>query len=223
MATRAVLTALIIGLVGIIVLPAAPLGVSMDSLPVVDNPTPEDWQSDTSSEVEVTETATPRETGVDTAEVAAAVHERINQVRTERGLDKLDYDRSLAEIARGHSQSMAENVYFSHTGPQGRDFSDRYQTSGYDCRVETSDRRYATGAENIAYTFAYGDVRQNNGDVVDYNGDEKAIADGIVEQWMRSEGHRENILKEHWKSEGIGVAVGEREGEKAVYVTQNFC
>ncbi|MFC7133752.1 MULTISPECIES: CAP domain-containing protein [Salinibaculum] len=155
--------------------------------------------------------------------VERAVHQRINQVRRERGLQQLRYDKQLHNIADGHSEDMADRGYFSHNAPDGSDFSDRYEAAGYDCRVAISGSQYATGAENIAYTFADTDIRTNSGETVDYNGNETRIGYGLVRQWMNSPGHRENILRRYWKNEGIGIAVANEDGHQKVYATQNFC
>lgn len=52
---------------------------------------------------------------------------------------------------------------------------------------------------------------------------ESELAEIIVTQWMESTGHRENILRPEWNSEGIGVAIDDTEDDTVVYVTQNFC
>lgn len=40
---------------------------------------------------------------------------------------------------------------------------------------------------------------------------------------MNSSGHRENILRSYWNTEGVGVAVAEEGGKTRVYATRNFC
>jgi len=45
------------------------------------------------------------------------------------------------------------------------------------------------------------------------------IAELAVKGWMGSQGHRENILKSYWRTEGIGVAIS---ASGDVYITQNF-
>jgi uncharacterized protein YkwD len=39
---------------------------------------------------------------------------------------------------------------------------------------------------------------------------------------MNSSGHRENILRPYWESEGIGVAIEDVNWETRVYAPQNF-
>ncbi len=155
--------------------------------------------------------------------IELAVHERVNQMRQQRGLQPLNHDQRLQTIANGHSEDMAKRGYFAHDAPDGSDFSDRYDTANYDCRVSIDASQYASGAENIAYTFADADVMTDSGETVDHNGNETKIGYGIVRQWMNSQGHRENILQDYWRNEGVGVAVANVDGRQKIYVTQNFC
>ena len=46
------------------------------------------------------------------------------------------------------------------------------------------------------------------------------LAIDVVQGWMGSPGHRENILTNDYESEGIGVAFGSND---TVLVTQDFC
>ena len=147
-------------------------------------------------------------------EIEYAVHERVNDRRTDHEVGTVGFDDDLREVARYHSRDMAEEGYFAHESPDGKTLGDRYRQFDYDCRVPTDDGRYATGGENLYMiefpTGAY---------------DEEEIAEEAVEGWMNSEGHRENMLADHWENQGIGVVVIEIEDEDAVavYVTQNFC
>lgn len=159
---------------------------------------------------------------LDRDEIEREVHRYINRERSRRGLSPLSYDMRLQEIARYHSEDMASELYFAHESPDGETMGDRYDRFGYECRVQISGDRYATGAENIAYTYADSNVRTESG-LENYGNNETAIARGLVNQWMNSSGHRENILRSYWESEGIGVAIEDVNGETRVYATQNFC
>ena len=46
------------------------------------------------------------------------------------------------------------------------------------------------------------------------------IVNNILNSWMDSKEHRENMLASYWKSEGIGIAIGPNE---MIYITENFC
>ncbi|WP_128478600.1 CAP domain-containing protein [Halorussus pelagicus] len=150
------------------------------------------------------------------------VHEEINERRQDRGLQPLKFNPHLRNIARNHSRDMGEQGYFSHTSPDGDSMEDRYEEYGYMCEVPMSGNRYATGAENIAYTYANENVLRDNGESVYYS-NEKELARGLVNQWMNSTGHRKNILRDYWQKEGIGVYIIEVDGKTRVYATQNFC
>jgi len=65
----------------------------------------------------------------------------INQERTDRGLPALGNNSSLQLAARRHSEDMACNDFFSHTGSDGSTLSSRLLAAGYS---------YSWAAENIA-------------------------------------------------------------------------
>ena len=168
----------------------------------IDDPNESDGADDDSSD-ELDRTAVER-----------AVHEAVNEERAERGLDELAFDTELRDIARDHSQDMAERGYFAHVDPDGNDVTDRYEAAGYECSVDGY-----TGGENIAQTWYDTPVRTDGGDAVQYE-TERELAEGIVTQWMNSPDHRENLLAPYWEKEGIGVYVTD---DDRVFVTQNFC
>src|SRR5690606_19302426 len=87
-----------------------------------------------------------------------------NAERRAAGCGEVTTDERLRAAARGHSQDMAANDYFSHTSLDGSTFVDRAQAEGYP----------SPAAENIAYGYA-------------------TPAD-VMEGWMNSDGHRRNIL-----------------------------
>lgn len=155
---------------------------------------------------------------LDADDVERLIHENVNEERSQRDLQPLSYDPELEEIAKYHSEDMAENGYFSHDSPSGEEMSDRYDKFGYDCRASAGGNRYYTGAENIAYT--YYEERISGGI---YHDSPVDVAEGVVKQWMESPGHRRNILLEEWNNEGIGVYIKEVPEGTRVYVTQNFC
>lgn len=160
-----------------------------------------------------TETATPTPAESSSSQVGGtsslnvtavrfAVHERVNEVRTERGLEALEYHDRTAESAQDHADWMAETGEFEHSGK-----------NQYLCRA----------GENIAYTYADTDVRTDNGTVNHY-GNETSIGYGLVRSWMNSEeGHRENLLDDDNKFEGIGIAVRETPEGTRVYAVQAIC
>lgn len=156
-------------------------------------------------------------------DIERGIHSRINDIREERDLSELTHSEELREVARSHSEDMAENDYYGHTAPDGSTFQDRYERAGINCRVQISSNQYATGAENIAYTYAASNIEKEDGSTENYQNDEDEIAQGLVTGWMNSPPHRENILKPYWNAEGVGVAIDRAGEKKKVYATQNFC
>jgi uncharacterized protein YkwD len=150
-------------------------------------------------------------TEMDVSAVEMAVHDEINRRRTANGLEKLEYRSSLAEVARYHSRDMAQEEYFAHDSPDGESLGDRYRQFGIEC----------AGGENVAYTYWKENVRTEEG--LQYYDTKQQLAVGLVNGWMNSTGHRENILRERFQSEGIGIYLTEVDGQTRVYATQNFC
>jgi len=120
--------------------------------------------------------------------------EAINQERQANGLPPLRRASDLSAVAREHSRDMLERRYFAHQSPEGEDLRGRFARRGI------NHWRYI--AENIAYNLGYRDP--------------VAVA---VESWMRSPGHRRNILNKRLAESGIGVVVDDL---GRVYFTQVF-
>ncbi|WP_202638535.1 CAP domain-containing protein [Bailinhaonella thermotolerans] len=117
-----------------------------------------------------------------------AVVRLTNEAREDAGCAPLRVDERLARAARAHSADMAEHDYFSHTSKDGRSPWDRIRAEGYD----------QPGAENIARGY----------------GGPQAVMKG----WLKSPGHRANILNCKLKAIGVGV----QEGAGGPWWTQDF-
>lgn len=135
------------------------------------------------------------------------VHEMTNEERALHGIRHLAGDNRLDGIARSHSQDMADRNYFDHDTPEGRDPTDRGTAVGYNCRKDYGSYYTYGLAENIFWISRAGS-------------NPETLAREIVDSWMGSPGHRQNILEPAYDALGVGIAVS-RTG--AVYATQNFC
>ncbi|MEP6489485.1 CAP domain-containing protein [Microcoleus vaginatus GB2-A3] len=92
-----------------------------------------------------------------------AVNQQINQYRASKKLPPLNIDPRISQIARIHSENMANGkVSFSHDGFEGR--------------AEAITIPYKSVAENLAYNLGYSDPVRN-----------------AVEGWIKSDGHRKNM------------------------------
>ena len=91
----------------------------------------------------------------------------------------LAWNCQLENAATAHSESMADNNYFSHTGQDGSSPGDRITAAGYNWR---------TYGENIAAGYR----------------DAESVMDG----WLTSPGHCANLMNSRFKDIGVGVVNG---------------
>ena len=99
------------------------------------------------------------------APVQRQVLSLVNENRRRGGCDDLTLDRRLIAAANRHAADMARREYFAHRSPDGRDAGERVEDAGY---------RWARYGENIA------------------RGQDSAYE--VVDGWMHSPEHRENIM-----------------------------
>jgi uncharacterized protein YkwD len=123
----------------------------------------------------------------------------LNLERTRRGVGRLRGDGRLARAAARHSRDMVGRDFFSHVAPGGGTMVDRIRDAGY----LAGARAYAMG-ENLAWGTG-----------------RLATPLRIVAGWMRSPGHRRNILDGDFRELGVGVVTGApgRGGRGATYTT----
>ena len=145
------------------------------------------------------------------------IHVLVNQQRD----TPLTWVLEISDIARSHSTDMAANSYFSHTNRRGESPTDRGAAVGYDCRKDYGTHYTFGLAENILYSPIFSSKQYLNGVKIKtnyYTLDE--LAQLAVDGWMKSPGHRSNILEVDYDRTGIGAAM---DSEEMVYITQNFC
>lgn len=128
-----------------------------------------------------------------------------NEERRKRGMSLLTIDAPLADVARGHSREMAQKKYFAHESPTAarRSTLDRYRL-----KFKRSPRLVA---ENIYmlrgpkfYALTERDFRRAH------------------EGWMKSPGHRANILRKEPAGGPSRIGVGIFVQNGAFWATQNF-
>ncbi|RKP24086.1 CAP domain-containing protein [Syncephalis pseudoplumigaleata] len=100
-----------------------------------------------------------------------------NKERVRRGLNALGPSACLDNAAQRHSNDQARNSFMDHTGSDGSDPGARIDDAGY---------KWRTCRENVAY--GQKDERE------------------VIEGWMDSQGHRENILNPEVTHHGSAVA-----------------
>lgn len=121
-----------------------------------------------------------------------------NTTRKDKGLRQLCVEPTLQKAARAHSADMLKKHYFAHNSRDGKTSGERLKDLGYDWR--------ATG-ENIAWGSG------------SYSNPESRF-----EAWLKSEGHKKNILDNNFEEVGVGVAKGKlkKDSEEATFYTVDF-
>ncbi|MGH9998257.1 MAG: CAP domain-containing protein [Nitrosopumilaceae archaeon] len=159
---------------------------------------------------------------ISVTELEKAIHELINMERQKHGLNNLVFDTKLTNIARTHSQDMANRNFFAHENPEGQDPTDRGMLVGYTCHKKLGGNLYREGiAENILQNNLYDSISYMNDVPISYDWNtQEELAQSTVEGWMNSAVHRQNILTETIDREGIGVAIA---SDDKVYITEDLC
>jgi len=148
------------------------------------------------------------------------IHDLVNKERTAKKLRALQFDDKLTSIARAHSADMAKRKFFSHVNPDGKDPTTRGELAGYSCKKDFGSFFTEGLAENLYQGNLYSSVR-TRGTVKTYTWNTlEDLASQSVTGWMKSKGHRENILEKSYDRTGIGVAISK---DDKVFVTQVFC
>ncbi|MDE1924641.1 MAG: CAP domain-containing protein [Patescibacteria group bacterium] len=127
------------------------------------------------------------------AVVSAEVVALTNDERAQNNVGHLATSALLTQAAQAKADDMAQKGYFSHTGPDGKTPWQWISAAGY---------RYQYAGENLAVRFV------NSSDVVN--------------AWMASPAHRDNMVKPVYTQIGVGVAQGLFQGQMAAYVVQFF-
>ena len=121
----------------------------------------------------------------------------INGERADRGLAALAPNATLAGAASSYAQDLVAGSYFSHTGRDGSSAFDRIERSGY-----LVDGAGWVIGENLAWgTGAL------------------ATPGSIMQAWMNSPGHRDNILNSDFREIGIGIVTGNPAGPDGLGAT----
>ena len=107
----------------------------------------------------------------------------MNEYRAQQSLPPLQHDADLARAAADRMRDMEDGGWWSHESPEGMSPFIWLRVRNYD---------YAYAGENLANGFE--------------------TAQLLVESWMESKGHRENILGVQFNDCGIAIIDGSTKG-----------
>jgi len=117
-----------------------------------------------------------------------------NVQREKQGLNRLKENPKLNEMAKLKVEDMFKNQYFEHDSPEG---------IGVKNLAEDVNYQFLTVGENLAM------------------GNFKSDKD-LVEAWMASPGHRENILNANYQEIGVAIKKDFFEGKLVWMAVQHF-
>lgn len=116
-----------------------------------------------------------------------------NEKRGAIGLAPLQFNSALSNAASQKAADMFAKNYWAHTSSEGSTPWQFITSSGYE---------YRFAGENLAKNF----LRSPD----------------VVEAWMASPTHRDNILKQEYRDVGFAIVNGVLEGEETTLIVQMF-
>lgn len=131
--------------------------------------------------------------GVATDITTDKLFELTNKQRAQNGLSALTYNEELSVASQKKAEDMFAKDYWAHFAPDGTSPWDFMRAVGY---------RYEYAGENLAKNFM--------------------ISQAVVDAWMNSQSHRENILRKEYTEVGYAVVNGVLNGEETTLVVQMF-
>ena len=133
--------------------------------------------------------AAARSTPEDAAAFEKELLDLVNLHRVSMGLNALVESAPLTEVARDHSVDMMTQTYFGHLSPEGLTAGGRLSEAGV---------TWTSVGENLAEGWS--------------------TPRAVLDAWLLSPLHRENLERADWTHAGVGVALG----EDGLVVTQLF-
>ncbi len=138
-------------------------------------------------------TTNPRVLGFATDINSETLLKLTNEKRTENGLSTLAMNEKLTTAAAAKAKHMFTNNYWAHYAPDGTAPWHFILAAGY---------QYNYAGENLAKNFLF--------------------SKDVVEAWMNSPSHKENILRKEYTDVGFAVVNGTLNGQETTLVVQMF-
>jgi uncharacterized protein YkwD len=120
------------------------------------------------------------------------VHQYVNRERSSNHLPTLNWSAQLAEEARRHARNIAGRRFFSHIDPS---------RGNIDRRLNNAGILWQRCAENL------------------YEGNTGDPATEAVNAWLRSAGHRRNLMDSMFDETGVGAA---QRGDGVIVIVQAY-
>ena len=126
----------------------------------------------------------------DLGEMRRRMLQAVNAERRSRSLPMLAPNPRLDRVAQAYADDMLKRSHYGHVDPEGLTVRERAYAGGYDLRFV---------AENLASG--------------------QPTVEEVMEGWMNSEKHRDNILSKIYTEAGFGLSIGRnRRGYQIIWV-----
>ncbi|MEA2016633.1 MAG: CAP domain-containing protein [Actinomycetota bacterium] len=122
-------------------------------------------------------------------DIESAILYLINNIRVANGLNALQANQILTDVARSRCNDMLASSYFSHYTPDGRNIFNILQQNGVS---------YINGGENLGQSSPAS----------------LGTPQAFIDAWMASPTHKANILRPVYNK--IGIGIGESGGKRIV-------
>ena len=129
----------------------------------------------------------------DLAAVRQQILEAVNAARREHRLRPLTLDPRLNAAAQKHAEDLRDRLFYGHQAPEGTMPRERVQAAGYP--VQAVGENIAEGQFTVAE---------------------------VMDGWLKSPGHRRNILEPRFTHLGVGLAIGGFQDRYRLVWVQNF-
>lgn len=141
----------------------------------------------------IVKTSSPNVLGISYSISENELLQDTNKARADNGLPPLVINNQLTTAASEKASHMMANGYWAHFAPDGTTPWSFMRANGYD---------YVYAGENLAKGFTDSQT--------------------IVDAWMKSPSHRENLLSPKYNEIGFAILEGDLAGEDTVLVVQMF-
>jgi uncharacterized protein YkwD len=108
-----------------------------------------------------------------------------NQKRTAAGVGALTYNDKLTKAAQSKANDMATRDYWSHNTPEGTPPWTFISNAGYS---------YTIAGENLAFGYRITNTNPVTNEI------------GVIDGWMASPTHKDNLLNSRFTEVGFGIA-----------------
>jgi uncharacterized protein YkwD len=109
----------------------------------------------------------------------------VNAERQKANLSPVTWNAKLETAAQGHADDMRVRNYFDHNTPEGLTPVDRMKAAGY-----------VVTCTQCSWSVAYGENIARG----------QTTPEQVMNDWMNSEHHRENILSKDFREIGVGIS-----------------